>query len=140
RAPARLHLHPRADRPAAPTDDATTRNLAAIPDVLRPLFVPPLLSHGPFLPCIPIRSVRPRCCGGRQCGRAKCAVGRAVPLSGYAVHGKAQLRTLELHARIRRQEPASSIPPSAALGGLLLSNLLSLANVGKRDSGQVSTH
>ena len=44
-APRRRHQHHGADRAAAPADDAAARDLAAVPDVLRPLLFFPLLSH-----------------------------------------------------------------------------------------------
>ena len=50
RAPRRRHQHHRADRAAAPTDDTAARDLAAVPDVLRPGFVFPFFSHQQLLP------------------------------------------------------------------------------------------
>ena len=45
-APRRRHQHHGADRAAAPADNASTRDFAAVPDVLGPFLFFPLLSHG----------------------------------------------------------------------------------------------
>ena len=45
RAPRRRHQHHRADRAAAPADDGAARDLAAVPNVFRPVFVFPFFRH-----------------------------------------------------------------------------------------------